>query len=100
MGFSSGEFTTVDGRELHFEHTGGRIVLWNATESEMLVQLSPDEAAKAAAQLQLLVDLATLNTAPRLTIEWIKPTGGSAWFEQGVDPNVGPTALAGLWTRA
>lgn len=61
MGFSPGEFKTIDGRSLHLEGGSRGITLWNAGESEVLMELDANEARRAADQLSLLADMLSEN---------------------------------------
>lgn len=57
MGFSPGDFETIGNRSLHFEGGPRGITLWNAAESEILMELDAKQARLAANQLMLLADM-------------------------------------------
>ena len=56
MGFSPGDFTTLDAKEFHWElKSNNRVVLWNENESIKLLDLSEDKAREAFRQLETLI---------------------------------------------
>jgi len=57
MGFSPGDFTTTGKRSLHWEGKSHSIVLWNAAESEVVIEIAGEEARKCLEQLSLLVNM-------------------------------------------
>jgi hypothetical protein len=60
MGFSPGDFVSgPTGTKVHWEGRGirRRISLWNADESDEILQLTLENARKARDQLALLVDM-------------------------------------------
>lgn len=60
MGFSPGEFTTVQesgGDQFHWEAGAGTIKLWSAGELDLILVLDIEQARKASDQLALLVTM-------------------------------------------
>ena len=56
MGFSPGDFMTVDGKKLHFERKGyGLIVLWPENEIGAVFEIDLANAEIIISQLQTLL---------------------------------------------
>ena len=56
MGFSPGDFDTLDEGPLHFERKdGGRIVLWSLAEDRLLFEVDLKNAALMVSQLETLL---------------------------------------------
>jgi len=56
MGFSPGDFTTIEKEALHWElKSENRVVLWNRGESKKLLDLSEEQARAAFSQLETLI---------------------------------------------
>ena len=54
MGFSPGEFMTLDDGQAHWEYSGGHIFLWNSDESKRFMVVTKVDAIKMFHQLETL----------------------------------------------
>lgn len=61
MGFSPGEFMSVDDGQLHWEYSGGKIILWGPEELKMLMAVTKADAFKMLNQLQILCQMIELE---------------------------------------
>ena len=57
MGFSPGNFKDKHGASFHWEVGSGVVRLWDEEETKLLLLLTLDDARKALAGLELIVDM-------------------------------------------